>query len=278
MASGMLGRYTPRTLGREVIMIVLTAIFVVPFLIVLALSLKSSLDVLVEPNTPPTHPEWSNYSIAWDAGMGSALWTSLVITLVSVLVLIVVGALCAYVLARRASRLSTGLYLLFLLGVILPFQLAIVPIYSAMRSLHLTGSIFGMILLYSGLLMPLSVFLFGGFIRALPRDYEEASQVDGASFWRTFRRVVFPLLRPITGTVAVLTGVVIWTDFFASLIFLQGSSHETLPVAIHSYADEYQSQWNLVFAAVVISVLPVLAIFIFAQRRMMRGFSGGVRG
>ena len=102
--------------------------------------------------------------------------------------------------------------------------------------------------------MPLTVFLYTGFIRALPREYEEAAQVDGAGLFRTYFRVVFPLLRPVTGTVAVLAGLIIWNDFFLPLIFLSGTTNATLPVAVYSFVGEYASQWNLIFAAVIVSL------------------------
>ena len=110
-----------------------------------------------------------------------------------------------------------------MLGIILPFQLAIIPLYVGMRHLGLVGSYLGMIVLNVGLLMPLTVFLYTGFIRALPRDYEEAARVDGAGILLTFRRVVFPLLWPVTATVAVLVGIIVWNEFFIALIFLSGS-------------------------------------------------------
>ena len=126
--------------------------------------------------------------------------------------------------------------------------------------------------------MPLTVFLYTGFIRALPRDYEEAARVDGAGIVRTYARVVFPLLRPITATVAALIGIVVWNEFFITLIFLAGSHAETLPVAVYSFVNDYGAQWNLIFAGVAITVAPVLVFYLFAQRQLIRGFSGGVKG
>jgi len=192
--------------------------------------------------------------------------------------LVVLGSLCAYVLARRPSRLGTALCLLFVLGIILPFQLAIIPVYVVLRRAELTGSYAGMILLYVGLLMPLTVFVYTGFIRGLPREYEEAARVDGASLLRTYVRVVFPLLLPVTATVAILAGLFVWNDFFLPLIFLFGSDKETLPVALYSFVGESTSQWNLIMAGVAISVAPILAFYVLAQRSLIRGFTGGIRG
>jgi raffinose/stachyose/melibiose transport system permease protein len=202
---------------------------------------------------------------------------SLVITCGSVLALIALGSICAYTIARRPGKMGTTLYLLFVLGIILPFQLGLVPTYAVLNNLDLVGSYLGIILLYTGIWMPFSVFLYTGFARALPKEYEEASTVDGASTLRTFRRVVFPLLRPVTGTVAIFTGLIIWNDFFLSLIFLNGTNKTPLPVAVYTFVGAFASRWNLIFAAVIVSLLPVLIFFLFAQRQLIRGFTGGIK-
>jgi raffinose/stachyose/melibiose transport system permease protein len=126
--------------------------------------------------------------------------------------------------------------------------------------------------------MPLTVFLYTGFIRALPRDYEEAARVDGAGILRTYTGVVFPLLRPITGTVAVLIGIGVWNEFFTALVFLGGSHYQTLPVAVYSAASGEVAHWNLIFAGVAIAIAPILVFYLFAQHQLIRGFSGGVKG
>ena len=275
-------RYTWRTFSREMSLILLAVVFCLPFWVLGIVSIKSTSDSYLKPLDLPHTAHLGNYSQAWKtggrSGLGHALVSSLIITVGSVVSLIVIGSLCAWVLARRRTKMSTGLYLAFVLAIIFPFQLALLPLYTTMRDLGLVGTYGGMIILYTGLLTPLTVFLYTGFVRALPRDYEEAAQVDGAGLWRTFVRVVFPLLRPVTGTVAVLTGVIVWNDFFISLIFLSGSHYETLPVSLYSFVGESISQWNLIFAAVAISLGPVLIFYLFAQRQLIRGFSGGTKG
>jgi raffinose/stachyose/melibiose transport system permease protein len=274
-------RYTSRTFSRELLLILIAAVWWVPFYFLVIVSLKPSSELITHPFSFPQHLEFGNYSSAWAgvAGqtLGSALVSSLIITVGCVIALIAIGSVCAYAIARREGRLGTGLYLLFVLGIIIPFQLGIIPAYVTLRKLGLGGTYPGMILLYTGLMMPLAVFLYTGFVRQLPRDYEEAAYVDGASRLRTFVRVVFPLLRPVTATVAVLTSVIVWNDFFVQLIFLSGSPRQTLPVMIYSFVGQYASQWNLIFAAVVVTIAPVLAFYIFAQRQLIRGFSGGIK-
>jgi raffinose/stachyose/melibiose transport system permease protein len=275
-------RYNRRSLARELAVILVAVLFCLPFYLLVAISLDSTEQVFKTPLSFPSHPHFGNFSQAWatsgQAGLGHALWSSLVITVSSVAGLIAAGSLCAYTIARRSGRLSSLLYLLFVVGIILPIQLAIIPLFVAMRHLGLTGDYLGIILLNIGLLMPLTVFLYTGFIRALPRDYEESARVDGAGILRTYARVVFPLLWPITATIAVLTGIFVWNEFFVALVFLEGSRIVTVPVALYNYFNDNGAQWNLIFAGIGITIAPILAFYVFAQRNLIRGFSGGVKG
>jgi raffinose/stachyose/melibiose transport system permease protein len=142
----------------------------------------------------------------------------------------------------------------------------------------LAGTLVGMILVYTGLFAPFAVFLYANFFRGLPVDYEEAAQVDGARPIRAFIQIVLPLVRPVTGTVAVLIGILVWKDFLHPLIFLGGSENVTLPVAIHSFVGEHVTQWNLIFAGIVIALAPILVVYGLMQRYVVQGFTSTVRG
>lgn len=278
----MRNRYSRKTLAWEISLLLLAVAFCLPLYFLASISLKAPQDLFTSPMAFPLDPHFENFSRAWEVrrsgGLRTALISSVIITVGSVAMLIVIGSLCAYAIARRPGKLSATLYTLFVLGIIVPFQLSVLPIFVLFRNLGLIGTYLGMIILWVGILTPLTVFLYTGFVRTIPRDYEEAARMDGAGMVRTFVQVVFPLLRPITGTVAILTGLFIWNDFFASLIFLGGSGRETLPVAIYSFVGEYLTQWNLVFAALLIALAPLLVFFLIAQKQMIRGFSGGIRG
>jgi raffinose/stachyose/melibiose transport system permease protein len=126
--------------------------------------------------------------------------------------------------------------------------------------------------------MPFSVFLYTAFLRAMPRDYEEAAVLDGCSPFQAFWRVVFPLLRPVTGTVVILNAIFIWNDFLTPLLYLSGSSHQTIPVAIYTFVGQYTSNWQLVFAGLVMGITPILLIYFAMQRHIIRGFTGGLKG
>jgi raffinose/stachyose/melibiose transport system permease protein len=200
------------------------------------------------------------------------------ITVSSVIALIALGSLAAYFLARRASRLSYSLYILFLVGIILPFQLGMIPLYQLVNDLGLLGTYQGMILFYTGIQLPFTVFLYTGFIRSLPADYTNAALIDGASHLQAFGYVIFPLLRPITGTVLILNAVYIWNDFFTPLLYLGGSGRETVPVRVFAFVNEYTSDYGLVAAGLVLAALPILVVFLLLQRYVIRGFSSGLKG
>ncbi|GLY81996.1 carbohydrate ABC transporter permease [Actinoallomurus iriomotensis] len=277
--------YRKKTLILEIVMILVTLAMLSPFYFLVTTSLKPDKEVLTSSTlAPPKHLTLNNFStlLAPSSGASSnilhGLLNSVIITVGSILLLVVAGSPAAYVLTRSTSRWSTRTYYLVLIAILLPTQLGVVPLYVEARNLGLVGSPVGLIVVYGGTLMPLSVFLYSGFFRRLPRDYEEAATVDGASRSRVFLRIVFPLMGPATGTVAILTGLIVWNDFFTALIFLNGSGHQTLPVVMYNYVGSLVSQWNLIFAVVIISMVPLLAFYFFAQKKFIQGYAGGLKG
>lgn len=277
-------KYTWRSLVLEIIVILAAALLLLPFWILVVGSLKTLPETQSSAAIAlPSQPTIDNFvtllspASASSGNVFAGLLSSVVITGGSVILLIAIGSLAAYVLARSTSRWSTRFYYMFLLAIILPTQLGTLPLYIAARKLELAGTIWGMILIYTGLFLPLAVFLYGNFFRSLPRDYEEAALIDGASRFQSFARVVFPLMGPATGTTSILAGLVIWNDFFAALIFLAGTDNQTLPVVLYSFVGSLVSQWNLIFALVLISMIPILIFYAIAQRKFIQGFSGGVK-
>lgn len=277
-------KYTWRSLVLEIIVILAAALLLLPFWILVVGSFKTLPETQSSAAiAPPSQPTIENFvtllspASASSGNVFAGLFSSVVITGGSVILLIAIGSLAAYVLARSTSRWSTRFYYMFLLAIVLPTQLGTLPLYIAARKLELAGTIWGMILIYTGLFLPLAVFLYGNFFRSLPRDYEEAALIDGASRFQSFARVVFPLMGPATGTTSILAGLVIWNDFFAALIFLAGTDNQTLPVVLYSFVGSLVSQWNLIFALVLISMIPILIFYAIAQRKFIQGFSGGVK-
>jgi raffinose/stachyose/melibiose transport system permease protein len=274
----MYRRYTWRTGVLEIVMICVTAIFAIPLYLLLDISLRSPNDTAA-PFALPTTFAFSNFAQAWKVGnLGNGLTNSAVVTVVSIAAVVVLASMAAYPLARVTTTSSRATYYVFMIGLLLPFQLAMIPLYTTMRNLGLLGSVWSLVLYYIGLQMPFSIFLYVGFIRALPIDYEEAASLDGANTQRVFWGIVFPLLRPITGTVVILNVLTIWNDFLTPLLYLSGSGQQTITVSLYGFVGQYVSQWNLVFAGLVISIAPVLLTYFILQRTVIKGFASGLKG
>lgn len=271
-------RYRRRTLALELVMVAAALVVAFPVYVLVNLAVRAPSDTS-SPIRLTASPTLENFSAAWQQGaLGGALANSLLVTTVSVSIVLAVSSLAAYPLARITARWSRATYLLIMLGLVLPFQLASLPLYHTMRDLQLLGSPWALVLFYSGLQVPFTVFLYTGFLRAVPRDFEDAARIDGCTPLQAFRYVVLPMLKPITVTALVLNAVAIWNDFFTPLLYLSGSAQQTMPVAIAGFTGQYVTDWNLVFAALVISVVPVLAVYLALQRSIINGFAGGLRG
>jgi raffinose/stachyose/melibiose transport system permease protein len=256
------------------------AMVIVPLMVLLSVALKSPVELLTNPIGWPTQFVWSNFADAWNnAALGQAFLNSVLITAFSLLCLILCGASAAYPLARVTHPWAKRVYTYFLAGLIVPLQLGLFPLYKEMHDLQLINTYYGVILLYTAINLPFVILLYTGFIKTIPRELEEAALLDGAGPLGTFWMVVFPLLRPVTATVAITSSVGIWNDFFIPLIFLQREGMQTLPLAIYDFVGQFTNNWSLIFASVIISSLPLIVLFLILQRNFIKGIAAGaVRG
>jgi raffinose/stachyose/melibiose transport system permease protein len=230
---------------------------------------------------PTQEPTFDNFVKAWEAGgIDRAMFTTGYVVVISVLLLVVIGSLASYPLARVTTRLSRWVYMFFMAGLLLPYQLIFVPLYQTFSAIDLLGpnAPLALIIFYVGHHLPFTIFLYTSFLRAVPTDYDDAASIDGASKLQTFMFVLFPLLGPITGTVVILNTISIWNDLMTPLLYLSGSRNLTLPVAIYSFVGEYASDWPTIFAGLVASMIPVLIAYAFLQNRIMQGFAAGIKG
>jgi raffinose/stachyose/melibiose transport system permease protein len=254
-------------------------LFLFPVYILINLAIRPVTDL--SPGLFPTRqPTIDNFVAAWtDSQLGAAILNSAIVTTVSSITILVVSTMAAYPLARSAARLSNATFYFFLIGLLLPFQVATLPLYVMLRDLHLLGTLWSLIIFYTGLQLPFSIFLVTTFLRSgLSTDYEEAARIDGCGDIRAFTYIVVPLLRPVLGTLIILNGVGIWNDFFTPLLYLSGSHETTIPVALYQFVGLSGTNWPLIFAGLVISMTPILVIYLCFQRYVIHGFAGGLKG
>jgi raffinose/stachyose/melibiose transport system permease protein len=253
-----------------------SVVVLIPLVVLFSVALKSPVDLLNNPMGWPTRFVWSNFADAWNnAALGQAFFNSVLITGASVLGLIICGSMAGYPLARYTGPWSRRTYIYFVAGLIIPIQLGLFALYKEMHDLQLINTYYGVILLYIAVNLPFVIFLYTGFIKTVPRELEEAALLDGAGPMQIFWLIVFPLLTPVTATVAIITALSTWNDFFIPLIFLQRDGMQTLTLAIYDFVGQFNNNWSLIFASVIISSLPLILLFLILQRYFIKGIAAG---
>lgn len=275
-------RYSKFTFLREVIVWLFAAVVLSPLYLLINVALKSSDEFMSTTSfdlvKAPTVDSFTKVITSESgAALIDGLITSFVITAVSVSGLIFFGSTTAYVLVRRTNKLSNFAFYAILIGIVMPVQLGMVPIYIGAKTIGLLGSPLGMSVIYIASIMPLAVLLYGGFVRSLPSEYEEAATIDGASRSKTFFKIVFPLLAPATGTVAIMTGIIVWNDFFAPLIYMAGAEHQPIGMVIFAKVGGFGIYWNEVFAMLIYAMLPMTILYFIFQKKFIQGFAGGIK-
>jgi raffinose/stachyose/melibiose transport system permease protein len=206
-----------------------------------------------------------------------AFINSTVLTVVSVTVIVILGAMVAFVLQRRKNRMSAFINFLVLAGLIIPP--AVVPTIWALQKVHLFGTMTGLILVEVAFGLPFSVLLFRAFVGTIPRELDEAAVIDGASSMRLFFRVIFPLLRPVVVTVIVVQSVAIFNDFTNPLYFLPGEKNATVQLTLFNFQSQFISNYNLLFMDILLITIPPLVAYMFFNRQIVAGMtSGAIKG
>jgi raffinose/stachyose/melibiose transport system permease protein len=256
--------------------LVITLFHLIPFYILITTALKAKGDFSSK-WVFPTELSFQNFGEAWEkAGLGSALINTSIITFSAAFLLIIVGSMAAYPLARRQTRLNKYVYMIFISIMIIPPLTALVPLYQLVVDIGMMNTRTIAVLNNVASFMPLTIFLYAGFIRStVPKELEEAAKIDGASTLGIFFRVVFPLLKPITATVLIISCVYIWNDYQFAIFFLQSEEVKTLTVAISSFFGENANNLNLVASAAIIAMLPMTVLFLFLQRFFIEGLAAG---
>lgn len=252
----------------------LSLVVFIPFYILVVNSLKSPAEASLLGLGLPSKPEWGNYVQVFKAGKLSLAFTnSIVITFVSVVLILITSAATAFILQRRKDAVSKFLNHLVMFGLVVPP--AIVPLYKILSFFHINGTLTGIILINVAVRSPLSVFLGYQFLKSISKEIDEAAVIDGCGKYRLFFSIILPLMSPILVTIMIFNAIYVWNDFIYVLFFLSSGSKITLPLTLYLFTGQYSTQWNLVFADIVIVSLPLLIIYFAAQRWIIAGLTAG---
>ncbi|MGI5430732.1 carbohydrate ABC transporter permease [Streptomyces sp. CA-179760] len=270
-------RRVPRWLQPTVVLLVAAVTIGIPLWLVAVTSVKPQAEA-IKPNLSLPHQVQAaeNYQQTFDQGkIVQGFVNSTLVVVPSVVLVLLLGAGAAWVFARRKGRLAGTLYALSISGLLLPP--AVITIVMELRQLGLAGTQLGMIAVYTGMYLSTSIFFMTGFIRNLPEELEEAARMDGAGPARVFFQVILPLLRPVIATATIMVMLFAWSDIFYAFFVLGGGEKATLPLNLYQVASAqlYLNNWHLIFAYVVMMSLPMVAVFVIAQRRIVAGITSG---
>ncbi|MDQ6896421.1 MAG: carbohydrate ABC transporter permease [Actinomycetota bacterium] len=260
------------------VLILWSVVVIVPMLWTLMSSFKTTKEILSSPFTLPATFSLENYSSAWgSAGIGSSFLNSVIVVGCSLVLVMVLGAMCSYVLARFRFWGNRAIYYLMLAGLTFPVFLAIVPLFFILRSLSLLNTRQGLIVTYVAFALPFTVFFLFAFFRALPDEIYEAAELDGAGEWRTFFQVMLPMARPGLASVAIFNFLGLWNQFLLPVALNSDPGKYVLSQSMASFASQagYSVDYGALFAAVVITVLPVLIVYIIFQRQLQGSVAQG---
>jgi raffinose/stachyose/melibiose transport system permease protein len=271
-------RLKPSTLGVHAVLGGYTLLAVLPILLVIMNSFKTRNAIFASPLSPPTAETFSLIGYAkvlGNAHVGTYFANSLIVTLGSMGLVMLFGAMAAWALTEYRFRFSTPLALFMSIGIMVPIRLGSVAILTMMRKAGLNDTLTALILVYVAQGLPLVIFILSEFIAQIPQDLRDASRCDGVPEAHIFFEVIAPLLRPAIATVAVFTMVPIWNDLWFPLILTSSESTHTITLGVQQFLGQYITDWNSVLAALSLAILPVVVIYVIFSRQLISGLTSG---
>ncbi len=271
----------------EIFAFILLLLFFFPFALIILNSTKTANEIIANPLALAASGQTflknlNTILTSTQVRYWESFLNSIIITSGSLIAIGIFSGMAAWVLVRTKTRYSKLIFLLFLSGMVIPFQVVMLPLVRLLQSITETTGIpikdtyYGAILVYVGFGAPLSVFMFHGFIKSIPMDIEEAAIIDGCTRAQLFFRIVLPILKPIFVTLLVLNGLWIWNDYLLpSLVIGITGDVRTLPLAVANLAGTYVRQWDLLLTSVLLAAVPVVILFLFAQKHIIRGMTSG---
>lgn len=261
----------------NILLLALAVVFMIPFYVCIVTAFKTPQETAVSTWSFPKTLNLSNFTEAMEkSNFLQSFGNSIGITVIATLGIVLLSAMMAYSICRnqdvRWYRIcNSGLFI----GIMIPFQVIMIPVYKMFKNMGLLNTYKGIIILMIGTSLPYASYLVTGFIKSVPRALEDAAQIDGCNVWQTFWRIVFPLLKPITSTVGILHVLWMWNEFNMSFIVLQKEEMRTLPIQQYHFFGQFTINLNLGFASACLSMIPVIIFFLFAQKLLISGITNG---
>jgi len=263
-------------LALELLVLLLCLAWLSPFYLLIVNTFKTMQQITSSPVSLPETPSFDAYLRVWkEANLGSYYKNSLLISAVSVVLSVSISSLAAYAFSRLRFPGKQPLFFFLLAGVMLPLQIALVPLYRLLNGMDLLSTYQGMIALYVAFTIPFGVFILTGFFRSIPVEIEEAALIDGCGWFQSYWRIVMPLAAPGLVTMVILEFIWFWNEYLVALTMIQKEAVRTVMLGVMVMANTYQLDFSLLTAGIVISVVPPILVYIFFQKYLIRGLTAG---
>jgi raffinose/stachyose/melibiose transport system permease protein len=262
--------------AKYIISLLMAAVVLLPFYVMVYVAINDPSIPLINGVFRPPVFTLQNITIAWIKGqLGRAMMNSFIITLSGLAMVVLFSAQAGYVIARYPNRFHRFWFTTFLCCMMVPAIVNTVPLYILMRNIGGINKLWSMILLKSATRMPFCVFLYTSFVQSMTREIEEAAIIDGCTPFSAFWRITFPIMKPVTSTVIITSSLTFWNNYSQAVFFLTNRRSYTLPLAISSYYTETGANWNLVAAAALLAIIPIVTLFLCLQKYFIKGFAAG---
>lgn len=261
---------------KGIIMLVLGFIFMLPVLLIVMNSFKTGKEILTNFVSFPTSLYLDNFTRAMKTmRYASSFMNSAIITILTVIISLTVSYLAAYGILHLKGKLSSGFYIFFILGQVIPFHAVMIAITIMAKNMHLNNSLLGLALMYGGLNCGFGIMTYMGFLKSVPTELEEAAMIDGCGAYRSMMQIVFPLLKPATVTLGVLYFLWCWNDFVFPNIMLGKEELRTITMNLYVFRSSTNTEWDLFIAGLTVSLIPIVIIYILAQKHITSGLTAG---
>nr|WP_315226173.1 carbohydrate ABC transporter permease [uncultured Albidiferax sp.] len=269
-------RWTPVSTALMGLLICNALVVIIPLALAFLSAFKSTTEIINEPFGLPASLSLANFTEVWRSGHFDIYFrNSVIVTLGSEILILGCSALGGYALGRYKFQGSALVYTLFLIGLMIPAKLLLVPLFIQLKAMHLIDSLTGLILVYAAGGVPAGVFIMTGFFRALPSALEAAARMDGASEWIIFRKIMLPLVRPQLAIVAIYTAIPIWNDFLLPIVFISTPELKTVPQGLSVFFGENTVNLGALFAGLSLSALPLVLVYLALSEQFIKGMTAG---
>lgn len=263
----------------NILFIILAFIAIYPLIWVATNSFKTDIQLYDNSWALPKEWHFENYVTAWKYGIAKYILNSVIVTAAAVLINIIISLMASYSLSRFQFRGRNVLLYMILGGIMLAPEVSLIPLFRILSRMNLYDTYFALILPNVAFGIPFTTFLIRSYMLGLPKDYEEAAVMDGASSFRVFLNVVIPLCRPIIASAMLLDAMRVWNEFMFALTFITKESIKTVPIGLMAFSGALREQWTVVMAGLILSAVPMIVLFLLAQRQFIRGLAaGGIKG